>query len=214
MVDRVRFVDGGRALAVGQYAKPTRVLDLATGNPLRVLAGGETGDPGEDETRRRLARFLPPERRLGGALLVPYFTFSGDLREVAVVEFGRPTRVLQADAGSMIWTQSADEAPVSPRWSPDGRVFSADADGLLRARDGATGRVLAAATVLPGRGEMPSTEWMAFTPEGELHGSPTARTFLRWRTSKGLLPGTAFPDRSKPERVRERLRPTRTAPGH
>lgn len=212
MVDRVRFVDAGKALAVSEYGKPTRVLDLATGEPLRVLAAGETGDPGEDEARRRLARLLPPQRRLGGAVFVPYLLFSGDLGHVAVVEFGRPTRVLEAAAGSLIWTQPVDDAPVSPRWMPDGRVFSADADGLLRARDGASGRVLAAASVLPGRGEGPSTEWLAFTPEGEFHGSPAATTYLRWRTSKGLLPGTAFPDR-RPERVRERLRPPRATPG-
>jgi hypothetical protein len=41
------------------------------GEPLRVLADGDTGDPGEDEARRRLARLLPPQRRLGGAVFVP-----------------------------------------------------------------------------------------------------------------------------------------------
>jgi WD40 repeat protein len=206
MVDTVEFADGGQSVAAGERGEPVRVFDLATGTLSRVPEKNQDLDPETGAVRRRLAGLVPPERQVGGTLYVPFLLVSPDRGQAAVVEFGRPTRMFAAPSGVLSWQQSEDTPHLTPRWSPDGRiVFSADADGLLRARDAATGRVLTSTAVLPGEEEQP-TGWITCTPDGYFDGSPGAEAFVRWRSGNRLLPASARTDRRRPDVVRDRLR--------
>ena len=206
MVDLVRFLDEGSSIAAAQRNKPARVFALATGALSRTIEDPLELDPEEAPTRRRLAQLVPPQRTVGAIHFEGHLALSPDKKQVAVVDFGRPTRMHDVESGRVAWTQPVSEPILMPRWFPDGRLlFSADADGLLRVREAASGRLIVSVAALPGAAGQGSAAWITYTPDGYFDGSPGAEVFIRWRVAGKLLPASARPDRRRPDIVRQRL---------
>jgi len=161
------FSRDGRLLACGMHPPlvdyecvETRVWDVQSGELVRTLHG------------ELLERVLP-----NGMMVTLGFGASGQRQEWARLR----------DMGSGALLRAIPGVGFPWALSPAGDRFATSDGREVEVREATTGRTLLTLLAMPPEGGKISTEWLAFTPDGDYASSPGAGRFVRWRVGEELL---------------------------
>ncbi|MCI0460289.1 MAG: WD40 repeat domain-containing protein [Gemmataceae bacterium] len=194
-IDGVQFSPDGRLLLVQVTGGLGAMVPTVRGEVWEVATGKHLGTP---------ARFTQSLHSL---------TFSPDGTLLAAGHGAYPK-----DQTFTLWSVTKEgekktlaaggDLGLTVAFAPDGKTAATGTRGpQVRLWDVASGKLRATLLPLtPGQHGTPSTEWLAWTPDGYYAGSAAVPRFLQWRVGQEVLPAERFEkERRRPDLVERAL---------